>query len=284
MSVGSPPQPVTGERPRRRLSRTVARARWIEYRDLLQAAVAAGYRVISLEAWLAEVPGGSTPALVLRHDVDQHPRSVLPMLEIELELGLTATWYFRWRTAHPAVIAAVREGGGAVGLHYETLSRHVLGSGIRREAVDEAVLAACRETLRTEISAFQARFGAIRSICPHGDSRVAAIRNADVLPPGGAVALGVQWDGNQAMRGRGLRYWLTDRSAPEGRWKDGVDPHALLAAGTAPILCLTHPNNWASGVSLWGDRVLARTVPGPAAGCAGRLVRTGSDEPPLPHG
>ena len=279
VSASTPP------RVRPRLSRSVAAARWPEYATLLETALAAGYRVLSLEAWLEEPAGAGGPTLVLRHDVDQHPRSVLEMLRIETRLGLRSTWYFRWRTAHPAVIAAVREQGGAVGLHYETLSRHVIETGLGPADVDEATIARCRETLRAEIASFRAHFGPLRSICPHGDSRVGFVNNATLLPPEGAEALGVRWDGNQAMRGRGLRYWLTDRSAPEGRWKDGVDPLELLRAGTTPILCLTHPNNWASGVSLWRDRLLSMTLRSRApAPTAGRPVRTGTDRPPLADG
>ncbi len=66
---------------------------------------------------------------------------------------------------------------------------------------------------------------------------------------------------------------MTDRSAADGRWKDGTDPLAVLREADAPILCLTHPNNWCSGVSLWADRFKAATRwPGG--------VRTGSDTPP----
>jgi len=77
---------------------------------------------------------------------------------------------------------------------------------------------------------------------------------------------------------------LTDRSAAEGGWKDRVDPRDLLTRGVSPILCLTHPNNWASGASLWGDRVLTRLLNGPGGKNDPTLrgpVSTGSDEPPL---
>ena len=42
----------------------------------------------------------------------------------------------------------------------------------------------------------------------------------------------------------------------------------LLAAGQSPILCLTHPNNWISGLRLW----IARAV---------HAVRLEGDRPPL---
>ena len=56
-----------------------------------------------------------------------------------------------------------------------------------------------------------------------------------------------RFDGNAALRRQHLDVWLTDRSAPDGGWGDGRDPHLLIDGSASPILCLTHPNNLASG-------------------------------------
>ena len=260
-----------------RLSRTLSRARWDEYRRLLASARAHGYRLWALEDWVRDGPGEGERELVLRHDVDQHPRSALSMAAIELDAGVRSTWYFRWRTAHPAVLRRLREQGFGVGLHYETLSRMALRGG---NGGDSALEAGRRE-LRREIAAFQASFGPIRSVCPHGDSRVPGVGNAELMRGRDPAEFGVEFDGNEAMRGRGLALWLTDRSAPQGGWNEGVVPHTLLAEGVSPVLCITHPNNWASGASLWADRLLAAALPAPAPATRSRPIRTGRDEPLL---
>ena len=114
-------------RVRPRLSRTFSRGRWSEYRRVLELARRHGYRIVSLEQRVREGRrDGVGPTLILRHDVDQHPRSVLTMAAIETELGVHSSWYFRWRTAHPAVVSALRNDGFDVGLHYETLTRNAL--------------------------------------------------------------------------------------------------------------------------------------------------------------
>jgi hypothetical protein len=273
---------VSARRPPRvrpRLSRTLSAARWGEYEVLLRRARARGYRLRSLEDWLDD-PGAGEPTVILRHDVDQDPRSVLRMAAIEEQEGIRSTWYFRWRTAHPVVIARLRASGFAVGLHYETLSRQLLAAG-RREATEEDV-ERCRAQLREEIRAFVECHGPIRSICPHGDTRLPGVTNAILVRGTDPQELGVRWDGNEAMRRHRLGYWLTDRSAPEGAWKDGQDPQALLAAGVTPILCLTHPNNWSSGLSLWTDRALCTAFPERryAWQHRPRLVHAGTDTPP----
>lgn len=256
-------------RTRRRLSRTLSRSRWGEYHELLRLAIQQGYSVLSLETWLAEPePAGRAPRLLLRHDVDQHPASALKMAAIEMELGVRSTWYFRWRTAVPDVVETIRSQGHAVGLHYETLTRELLRRGLG-PADAQGLIPEARELLREELVAFAERFGAVRSACPHGDTRLAGVHNGALLLGEDWSAYGLRWDANAAMREHSLDVWLTDRSVAEGRWKEGLDPIDLLVDRRSPILAVVHPNNWVSGAALWWDR----TLPG--------RLHTGSDAPPL---
>ncbi len=243
-----------------------------------------GYELWSLEEWLRADGSRTAPVIIIRHDVDQHPRSVLPMLAIESELGVRSTWYFRWRTAAGPVIDAVRRAGGDVGLHYETLTRLVRQRGLAAADVDRELVAEARGLLRREIAAFAHSFGSIASVCPHGDSRVPGVSNQILLQGQTCTDYGIEFDGNDAVNRRPLSLWLTDRSIPDGRWKEGLEPHRELTEGTSPILLVVHPNNWCSGVSLWRDRVLAAALPAVAPGRrpARRfsVLRTGADEPP----
>jgi len=271
-SLGTPAHGETGGNQaitRRRLSRTLSPARWGEYRRLLQIALDQGYAVLSLEAWLDDPSlAGGRPALLLRHDVDQHPAAALRMAAIEADLGVLSTWYFRWRTADPHVVDAIREHGHAVGLHYETLTRELLRRGLGA-ADAPALRGAARELLRTELAAFDARHGPARSACPHGDTRMPGVDNGVLLLGEDWGSYGLRWDAKAAMRSRDLDVWVTDRSVAGGRWKDGLDPIDLLVDRRSPMLAVIHPNNWSSGPALWSDRVL----PGPR--------RTGSDTPAL---
>jgi hypothetical protein len=260
-----PPQ----DRTRRRLSRTLSGPRWSEYRKLLRIALEQGYAVLSLERWLEDPALGSgRPLLLLRHDVDQHPRSALRMAAIESDLGVLSTWYFRWRTANAETVAAIRGAGHAIGLHYETLTRELLRRGLRASDAKRLVPEA-RDLLRREIEAFADRHGPARSACPHGDTRVPGVHNGILLLGEDWSSYGLRWDANAAMRKHSLDVWLTDRSSAEGNWKDGLDPLDLIIDRRSPILAVVHPNNWVSGVSLWRDRVLPIGI------------RTSSDEPAL---
>jgi hypothetical protein len=261
------PRPEGRTRVRRRLGRTLSRARWPEYEHLLAIALDQGYRVRPLTDWLGE-PVTEDPVLLLRHDVDQHPGSALAMASIEERAGVRSGWYFRWRTARPPVVDAIRSAGHSVGLHYETLTRLMLERGAVG-ADPEPLIPEARELLRRELASFAALFGPTESACPHGDSRVPGIHNGVLLRGEDSGDYGIRWDVNDAVAQRGIDVWLTDRSRAEGSWRDRLDPIDLIIDRRSPLLAVIHPNNWVSGPALWLDRLL----PGDK--------RTGDDRPVL---
>ena len=245
------------------------------YGELLADALDRGYRVVGLDDWVRGTPESETRVLVLRHDVDQQPSSARRMAALESQLGVRSTWYFRWRTAHPAVVDPIAA-AAPVGLHYETLSRTALREGIRH--VTPELIERSRATLAREVVAFRERFGGCRSICPHGDTRVPGVRNGVLTEGADLAALGVDFDGDEVLRGRRLGAWLTDR--PGGRtWKDGADPHALLERGATPLVAVVHPNHWIPRLTVAADRALSAVLPDHVR--LSRPIRTGSDEPPL---
>lgn len=258
------------------LRRTRARARWSHYREFLRLALANGYVVRSVEDWFAGDPEEASPVLILRHDVDQAPRSVPPMLAIERELGIRSSWYFRWRTADPDVIDEVRSAGGRVGLHYETLTRLALHDPSWSRPDDDQ-LSRAREILHDEIRAFGALFGGLDGVCPHGDTRVPGTDNRSLMRRQRPAGYGARLDAREVMRKRPPAYWLSDR--PAG-WAPGARPGELLAARTSPLLCVVHPNNWMSGTAAWRDRILAAGLPTPPPGSRTRIGRSRGDTPP----
>ncbi len=96
------------------------------------------------------------PQAVIRHDIDLDLLAVPPMLAIEVELGVSATYFFRL-TAETynllgetgiETLRRVREGGGTVGLHFDAafhglLPGDALDAAIEEEAVLLGRLAGC---------------------------------------------------------------------------------------------------------------------------------------------
>jgi hypothetical protein len=108
------------------------------------------------------------------------------------------------------------------------------------------------------------------------------VHNALLLKGEDCSEYGIEYDGNEIMRGHELGLWLTDRIAAEGGWMEGIDPLAMIASRASPILTVTHPNNWASGPGLWFDRLLGAVLPSRPVtdGKGPRPIRTGTDQPP----
>lgn len=247
---------------------------------LLTAAQELGWRLMGLEPWIAD-GGREDRVLVVRHDVDQHPDTAVRMARIDARHGVRGTWYFRWRTTSLDRIDVVRGLGGAIGFHYETLTRLALERGLKADELDPPLIEEAREQLRIEIEAFQAYVGPIRSICAHGDTRVPGVSNQVLVQGQAPASLGIEFDANEALSRHRLALWMTDRAASEGGWKEGIDPLTVLNESDGPVLCLTHPNNWCSGVSLWSDRLRSALLPEPSITRRRHLLgtRTGRDRP-----
>ncbi len=92
------------------------------YRELLSTLLDSGFEFYVLE----DLCGGKMkePYIALRHDIDRNPQNALRMAEIENEMGIKATYYFRTvkKVFDPEIIKKISSMGHEVGYHYEDLS------------------------------------------------------------------------------------------------------------------------------------------------------------------
>lgn len=95
-----------------------------KYRELCQTIVESGYTVVTVRKYF-EVLTPPSKLVILRHDVDRKPYHALRIAELERELGLSGTYYFRTgrHTFEPVVIRNIVQAGHEVGYHYEALAR-----------------------------------------------------------------------------------------------------------------------------------------------------------------
>jgi tetratricopeptide (TPR) repeat protein len=92
-----------------------------KYRELLNF-LRDNYSIYTVEGYLVEKP--KKDFVILRHDVDRSPKNALKMAELENELKVRSTYYFRYPyTFRPKIIKRINELGHEVGYHYETLSK-----------------------------------------------------------------------------------------------------------------------------------------------------------------
>ena len=95
------------------------------YRQLLIALKSAGYRFLTFEQYCdSKSTLADTPFVILRHDVDARPANSLRTAQIEHELGICASYYFRVVPAsnQPGFIRSIAALGHEIGYHYEDMS------------------------------------------------------------------------------------------------------------------------------------------------------------------
>ena len=92
------------------------------YRLLLSAFQKAGYHFQTFEDFLKHPIEGKT--IILRHDVDEKAWNALKMAQLEKDMGVNATYYFRvvQKSNVPEVVTQIATMGHEVGYHYEDLS------------------------------------------------------------------------------------------------------------------------------------------------------------------
>lgn len=125
-----------------------------KYIQLLTTIQQAGYSCSTFETFLRQ-PSPST--VILRHDVDSMPANSLAFAEIQHELGLRGTYYFR---AVPAswderIIQKIADMGHEIGYHYECLTT-------RSGDLDQAI-----SDFEENLTALR-RLAPISTICMHG--------------------------------------------------------------------------------------------------------------------
>lgn len=127
------------------------------YRTLIQAFQQTGYQFQTFEEMMTAPVEGK--AVVMRHDVDELAWNALKMAQLEHELGIRATYFFRIvkQSNEPEVIEKIAELGHEIGYHYEDLA---LAEGDEDKAI---------KTFEENLDYFR-RYYPVKSVCMHGSS------------------------------------------------------------------------------------------------------------------
>ncbi len=124
--------------------------------QLLEASIAEGYRFMTFENFLVKrtLP---PKTIIMRHDVDRKPHNASVTAQIEKELGIQASYYFRIvnKSYDAAIIKAIAEMGHEIGYHYEDL---VLAKGDFNQAI---------KSFEGNLKKLRALYP-IKTICMHG--------------------------------------------------------------------------------------------------------------------
>ena len=96
-----------------------------KYKNFCEALLSTGKEIYTLKDYLSkEVEKYDKKIILLRHDVDIFPKRALKMAQIEKNLGIRSSYYFRNRrhVFNKDIMNKIRSFGHEIGYHYENLA------------------------------------------------------------------------------------------------------------------------------------------------------------------
>ncbi|MGZ4268307.1 MAG: hypothetical protein ACXVFN_04745 [Solirubrobacteraceae bacterium] len=249
------------------------RERLDDFQALLRTALEHGYRTMPLSVFADLTAAGPLRAgdriLLLRHDVDTDVRRARRMWEMERQLGVVGSYFFRRSTWDIAFMRDLARAGCDVGYHYEELATVVKERGAASAAEARALLGAARDRLRMTVPELRARTGlALDVFAAHGDfaNRAVGVSNVELLSdPALREELGVRLEAYDVESDVSAR--SSDGVPPRG-WQP-ENPMRAILRGETVVAVLLHPRSWggAPTVNARADLVRLRE------GCVYRLRR-----------
>lgn len=159
-----------------------------DYRRLLEQFVEQGYRLCSVWDFFLLCDNGEIRPpgrfIVLRCDVDTDPATALAMWQIENELGIKGSYYFRLHTADITTMRKIWENGCEVGYHYEEIATVAKRHRLRTREQVLARLPEIQTEFETNLDRMRQRTGLpLRTAAAHGDfmNRRLKMTNAELL-------------------------------------------------------------------------------------------------------
>ncbi len=201
--------------------------------------------------------GQNSKVVILRHDVDRKIVNALRMAELEHNLGIRSSYYFRYPyTFEPEIITQIQSLGHEVGYHYETLTK-AKGNVELAATLFEKELAAFRNVCE------------VNTICMHGnvlsryDNRDLwkhiEMNNYNIL---GEASLSIEnavyftdtgrkWDSDSNIRDN-LKNSLSHSSVTSTN-----ELIEYLECNQSPLIYINaHPERWATQISDWLKNII----------------------------
>lgn len=153
--------------------------RYKEYEEFLKTFLNSGYQFICIRDY-EKLKDQKCKHIILRHDIDSDVKIAKKMFEIEKQLNIKSTYYFRSCTFDVKFINKIYEYGSEVGYHYEEIAQYCKGNRrFSKDFVDNNI-EEIKKSMIKNITNFEKKAGIkINSIASHGDfiNRKINVRN-----------------------------------------------------------------------------------------------------------
>lgn len=231
--------------------------RLAQYRAFLRAALEAEYEFHSVVSFFREnqecTPKRSR-RVILRHDVDSDVKTAEAMWEIEQELGVRASFYFRLSTVDIRLMQSIEKSGSEASYHFEELATVAKRLRIRDTARSAELLPLAAEEFVSNLRKLRMLTGLpMYTVASHGDfaNRVLKAPNYLLLADQALRArLGILAETYDAEAMRQVVVRCADAPYPE-LWIP-EDPRLACDRRVPVLYVLTHPGYWRAS---WGPNI-----------------------------
>jgi hypothetical protein len=235
-----------------------------KYSVLCNELINSGYTILTVREYLSSRP--KKEYAIIRHDVDTKPDRALRMAQLEHNMGISSTYYFRHTPEifKPQIIQEVANLGHEIGYHYEVLSKT---NGDYPKAI---IL------FKEELNDLK-KISPISTICMHG-SPLSPYDNRDLWNVYDFREYGIEGEAYLSMDAD--MYYCSDTG---WRWdkKHKVRDHlqgnrefdakttddiilAVRERRVPSLYLLVHPGNWSTNtpewIAAWGMNLAGNTV------------------------
>lgn len=239
------------------------------YRLLLNALKQNEYIFLTFESWCKSKSFGKS--VIIRHDVDLKAINSLRTAEIESELGISSTYYFRVvpQSNQPEIIKSIAKLGHEIGYHYEDIS---LFNGDKKQALLH---------FEKQLECFR-QYYPVNTICMHG-SPTSKYDNRDLWKDVDYKAYriigepyfdflnhkDVEYFTDTARMWNGEKYNVRDKSVNKDvdneKNKNIHSTFDLInwintSVNSKPIMITTHPQRWTDNNLEWTEEYFSQNV------------------------
>jgi hypothetical protein len=230
-----------------------------QYEELLKAITQSGYCFLTFSDYLKSPKEKS---LILRHDVDKNAENALMMAQLEAEMGVRATYYFRIKTVDVEIVKEIAVLGHEIGYHYEDLS-HCKGNN--EKAFD----------LFQQNLSFMRQYANIQTVAMHG-SPLSKIDNRMLWKTHSYRELGlvgepyfdfIGIDGNVYFTDTGRSWNSSSNLRDKAINKEQIikisstnELISFLKENTRNVMISAHPQRWSDNYFSWFCELLVQSV------------------------
>lgn len=221
--------------------------RWDEYRSLLQSALQHGYHFIRHDQFDEPNYGSPEKCFFLRHDIDSDLKIAKKMFQIEQELGVQSTYYFRLSTLDYNFMKQIHDFGSEVGYHYEEIADYIKKYHLKTQQDVQDCMGKIQDRFVENVNMLKENLGfSICTAASHGDymNRAFHMPNLRLMTQDVRARAGIKLEAYDECLGSHVTFRAADEMYPVF-WKPS-SPVDAIEQESPVILALVHPRQWQS--------------------------------------